>query len=336
MLTSNLTTMGGYVLGIVNAMEQKGMDSQELLSRAGIERRPRNDPMDRLYYRHISELFAVCVESTKDPCVGIDISRYLNISHFHAVGCSLAASASLLDLCQRIERYSRIVSDVGKVNVEVEKCQVKLNVEMADDICFETQDTSITFILRLMRSLHKTNLHPIKMDLIRPVPKPGATPFEDFFRCPVRFGQARVSFYFDRDVMNEPLAGENAELAQHNDSLNKKYLALLDRSDFAKSVTSKITELVPQGKVSKKIVADHLNVSVNCLQNKLAKQNTSYSEVYDEVRKELACSYLIQRHMSICEVAYQLGFTDTSNFTRAFKRWVGVSPSEFRFEKLAS
>jgi AraC-like DNA-binding protein len=66
------------------------------------------------------------------------------------------------------------------------------------------------------------------------------------------------------------------------------------------------------------------------LQFKVAAQGTSYQEVLDTTRKDLALAYIEQRRLAITEIAYLLGFTDSANFTRAFRRWTGKSPSEFR------
>ncbi len=336
MLQPPLTTMGGYVLGIANALDQKGFDADALLHTAGIEHRPKNDPMDRLPHNSISRLFEVCVDASGDKGFGISASRYLNISNFHAVGCSLAASNTLLDMCQRIARYARLVSQMGTVHVEDAGAEIRLIIEMSDVACHETQDTALTFIVRLMRSLYKNSFTPCRVELVRPNPTQGDRRFFEFFRSPVIFNQNKAVFCFNKSEMLSPLAGANPELAQYNDNLTTKYLALLDRSDVACSVTSKIMELIPSGNISKQIVSQHLNMSVNNLQNKLAKQNTSYSELYDKVRKDIACNYLHQLHMSICEISYLLGFADTSNFTRAFKRWVGMSPSEYRESKASN
>jgi AraC-like DNA-binding protein len=77
-------------------------------------------------------------------------------------------------------------------------------------------------------------------------------------------------------------------------------------------------------------VAASLFMSATTLQAKLAQRGTSFQQLLDDTRKELACSYLRQATRSVTEVTFMLGFADTSNFTRAFKRWTGVSPTEFR------
>lgn len=70
--------------------------------------------------------------------------------------------------------------------------------------------------------------------------------------------------------------------------------------------------------------------SAGTLQRKLRDLGTSYNDVLDEMRRQLAMRYLREQRMAICEVAYLLGFSESSSFHRAFKRWAGVTPKEFR------
>ena len=95
-------------------------------------------------------------------------------------------------------------------------------------------------------------------------------------------------------------------------------------------VRQKIIEFLPNGDCSRDKVASALAVSPTTLQFKLAERNTTFHDLLDSTRRELAASYVQQASLSITEITFLLGFSDTSNFTRAFKRWEGVSPTQFR------
>ena len=77
-------------------------------------------------------------------------------------------------------------------------------------------------------------------------------------------------------------------------------------------------------------VAEQLAMTPRTLQRKLHEIGTSHNELLDQMRRQLAMRYLREREMAICEVAYLLGFSESSSFHRAFKRWTGVTPKEFR------
>ena len=130
--------------------------------------------------------------------------------------------------------------------------------------------------------------------------------------------------------MEDALPGSNPELALQNDQVVMRYLERLDRGDIVTMVRSRIIAELSGGFVSKQGVAERLHMSARNLQTKLAARGTSFQEVLDSTRQQLALGYIDQRAMPIKEITYLLGFADTAVFNRAFKRWTGRSPSAFR------
>jgi AraC-like DNA-binding protein len=95
-------------------------------------------------------------------------------------------------------------------------------------------------------------------------------------------------------------------------------------------VKAKLTEMLPSGRVGARQVAEALHVSVRSLQRKLADKGTSFAQLLEDTRRELARQYVSNSRLSVGEITYLLGFSDPANFTRAFRRWTGQSPSAFR------
>ena len=107
------------------------------------------------------------------------------------------------------------------------------------------------------------------------------------------------------------------------------HLAKIDRNDFPARVRKELIKLLPTGVSGKDLVAQAMNMSTRTLYNKLESSGTTYREVLDETRQGLAEDY-IRQDLPIYEIAYLIGFSDTANFSRAFKKWTGKSPIEFR------
>jgi AraC-like DNA-binding protein len=101
-------------------------------------------------------------------------------------------------------------------------------------------------------------------------------------------------------------------------------------SDAIDRVRATIRRELAGGDPSLDQVARELGTSRRSLQRRLADENLTYAQVLDDVRSTMARAYLAQRELSIAEVGYLLGFSEQSSFTRAFRRWTGVSPAEFR------
>jgi AraC-like DNA-binding protein len=122
----------------------------------------------------------------------------------------------------------------------------------------------------------------------------------------------------------------NAELAYQNDKIVSDYLARFDNTRLSERVRTIFIERLVTGKFSEEQIADQLNLSLRSLQRRLRDEQTSYQQLLDETRLELALQYINRTSLSVAQIAPLLGFSDSSNFNRAFKRWLGISPSKYR------
>jgi AraC-like DNA-binding protein len=197
-------------------------------------------------------------------------------------------------------------------------------------LCFETQDLWAALLMRLMRSAWNGELRPRELELCRPLPGGGDGPFRAVFGCPIRFDCPLMRFHFDLATMRQPLLGANRELAQHNDQIAMAYLAKLERDDIVNRVRTHLLNGLSAGVFGRAEIAARMHMSPSTLQAKLARRGVSFQQVLDGTREELALGYVTQRRLSITEIAFMLGFSDVSNFNRAFRRWTGKAPTEYR------
>ena len=116
--------------------------------------------------------------------------------------------------------------------------------------------------------------------------------------------------------------------------------SLLQKLEEQRTTSDKVRELVAtqlsQGDVGMQSVARKLAMSVATLRRRLEEEGGSFSEIVDGVRAELARRYLGERERAISEVAFLLGFAETPSFYKAFKRWTGVTPAEYRARETPS
>jgi AraC-like DNA-binding protein len=152
-------------------------------------------------------------------------------------------------------------------------------------------------------------------------------------RAPIEFGTPCIALEIDRKTADQRLPTGNTELAHINELSLVEYLARLDRDAVGANVTALLVELLPAGPVSEDEMARRLFLSKRSLQRRLAEEETSFRQILDSTRHDLALRYLGNSHLTINEIGYLLGFSDPSNFTRAFRRWEGLSPSRYRSER---
>jgi AraC-like DNA-binding protein len=184
-------------------------------------------------------------------------------------------------------------------------------------------------LIALSRTTVAADLAPVSLALSRPEP-PCSAQFFALFRAPIAFSAPKDSIVFDRETAERPLPTSNRILARANEQVIAEYLARFQATDLSGQVRTRLIELLPIGNCNESQLADALNLSRRTLQRRLAEEGTSYSVLLDEARQELAIRYIGEQRLSIKETSYLLGFSEPGNFSRAFKRWTGQAPSNFR------
>ena len=328
--------MHSWTVVIAQTLEHAGIDSQALFADVGVEYKLVANPYQRVPTVQMNRLFQLSVAATKNPAFGLDMMEFIYPTTFHALGYSLFASSTLEDYCERLVRFFRIVSDNCRHHIVETRESYKLQFEiLVPQLSLESQDGWSATLIKFARSMYKPGFSPLKVQLRRPEPAaPFAQRYRDFFQCPVEFNSNEWAIHFDHQDMIAPLPGANHELALINDRVVMDYLARLEKSDLANLVRTHIIKLLASGNCSKEFVAAKLNMSPRNLQHKLGLLSTCYQDILDKTRQDLAVQYMANRYTSISEITYLLGFSDTSNFARAFKRWTGKSPSDFRVHDL--
>ena len=146
---------------------------------------------------------------------------------------------------------------------------------------------------------------------------------ESFFGCPVLFKAKDNAMVFRAHDLSAPLPTVNPELVRINRQLLADYLADRESSELAVRVRAQLTRLLPSGEAGQAAVARALSVSPRSLQRKLELEGVSFRRLLDETRRELAGQYFKDPTLSAAEVAYLLGFSETSSLSRAMRRWRG-------------
>ena len=170
---------------------------------------------------------------------------------------------------------------------------------------------------------------PVEVNLKRPEP-PDPNPWIEFFGTTIQFGQSEISLSIDKRDADMPLTGSNSELVAVNEEVMRRHLMKISRNDIINQSRVRIMEQLPSGRVTKNSLADELNMSERTLHRKLREQDETFRSLLINVRMDLAEQYIRNQDFSITEIAFLLGFADTSAFSRAFRSWFGLSPTKAR------
>ncbi|MFK8030138.1 MAG: AraC family transcriptional regulator [Gammaproteobacteria bacterium] len=332
------STYGPIAVAIYQALESYNVDAAKVMRDAGIDLASINDPTARLDPVSHRKIVADAIELTEDPAFGLRFSDFVHPTTFHALGFALLSSSTLRAFCQRWVRYQSFITTTGDASFDETSgtpalvFPSQLSHSESSGIGRVLIDGQIATVLKLIRFMYRPDYNPIQVDLISTKISGTEGIYEKYFGADVRFSQKRNCVYFDPQDLEARLPAANAELARQNDEAVLNFLARLDRANVVAQAHAKLIELLPSGDCSKAKVASALNMSVRTLHNRLADAGTTYQQLLDRTRRELAEQYMRQSNISVSEVAYLLGFSDCSNFSRAFHRWTGHSPSDFRDE----
>jgi len=332
--SESTSTIAAYAFAIASTLEQQGVPADTVFERCGITLPATTDPMLRFTQAEINLLFEEAIKATADPCFGLAVAAALHPGNLHAVGYALLASTTLRDFSERLRNYYRLAAQVVDIDLAERDGEFLLVTRVViDDICWETQDAYAALMVRFMRFIYKPDFSPLRLALIRPEPVACRHQFDDYFHCEISFDNPDLVIALPTDIIDLPLPGASRELAQIHDNTAMDYLGRLDKADIVNRVRKIVVKDLLSTTLSIEWVAEKLCVSSRSLQGKLAGRGTSFQEILDSTREGLALGYIEQSNLSITEAAYMLGFSDVANFTRAFKRWTGKSPREYRKEK---
>lgn len=338
MLTSTLTSVAQL---IVDVLDERGIDGRRVLCEVGLDPRRMQDPNARYPFPAMTRLWLSATEISADPCFGLEVGKRFHPTSLHAIGFAWLASDSLLDAMQRLARFLRVATtaSAAEVTLENDGYALRLRPAISADItpCAApaAHDATAAATVQMCRLSIGRQFRPTRIELPHDRPSPACVKkLVEQLRTPVVFATRDFGFVIDRRLAEKRLPSGNAELAHANEKVLIDYLAHLDRNAIGERVKARLVDALPAGPVSEADMASSLNLSVRSLQRRLSEEDTSYKGVLDDTRRDLALTYLGNSRLSINEVTYLLGFSDPSNFTRAFKRWSGQTPSQYRVQRL--
>lgn len=324
---SPTSTFGPWSATILRALAARGLDANALAAKAGVDPGALG-PDARVPRAALDRLWAVAVEATGEPALGLEMPRFTAQTTFHALGYAVLASVTLRDAFERIIRYRRLVGDVLELGLvdAGDRARFVIDVSRHPGIPYQAVDAVAALTVAQARALHRPRAcDPLRVAFARPAP-PDDAAYRRVFRAPLAWDEPANAIEWARADLDAPLPTGNAELARGNDEVLVRFLARLEKTRVATRVQQALLDALPGGPPSKTAIARTLGMSARNLQRHLAAEGTSFSELLADARVSLARTYVDAGRLSVTEIAFVLGFADTSTFSRAFKRWTGMSP----------
>jgi AraC-like DNA-binding protein len=327
------TVLVRVVVGLLEQAEELGLDRIDLVRLAGLDRIETQDPDARVpVSKHIA-LWHLIAQHAPDPGFGIRLGAALEVRKLGLVGYAMYYSSTLDQALRRLVRYSRIVNETLRLTLGRHGPHVALSVSDPYDLgpglrC--ALDSRLALIVATARAITGRDIVPVKVAFPLGPPKT-LVHHERFFHCPLEFNQPSSLVVLRTEDAALPVLRADADLVGYLDNHAESVLrGLVGSGSVTERVRAAVWTDLSHGLPTLADVAATLGTSPRTLQRQLGAEGTSFSEVVDAIRRDMAAACMGDQRLSIDEIAFLLGYADTTSFRRSFKRWTGQTPREYR------
>lgn len=310
-----------------------GLPAEEAIRIIGVSPDLLGDPSARVRHDVLVLAWTEIPRQLDDVSFGLRAAELAVDQSFDVLDHAFAQASTLLDALASLARYQRLLHDANDVRIDSgpkgHVC-VSQKLKVAEKMPDHLADFIVAqWILRAER-LSGARPSVLRVELTRSMPN-DVEAHRRFFPAAIAFGAERNAAYIDEQYLRSPVLRSDPSLSlvlrRHADDL----LAQLPASDSISAALDRFL-LGALGSEPPDVqkAASALRVSVRTLQRKLEEEGTSFTAVLDEVRRKLALSYLRDPGRTVSEVAFLVGFSEVSAFSRAFRRWTGRSAVSYR------
>jgi len=321
----------GGAVEILAVLRSLGHDPDEVLTGAGINPRLFDDPDNLITYAARGRLMKNAVAKTGCQHFGLLVGERMNLHSLGLLGLLMRsqsdAGAALRTLVDFLPIHSQgalttlgVDRDLAMLSYKV----VQPRVEATD----QTGDGAVAMMLNVMRTLCGPDFKPIEASFAHRDPT-DIGPYRQFFRIPLYFNADHYALTFAPGWLQVRLPHADAEFQQ----LLRKQVAALEAKqgfEFPEQVRGVLRSALITGHCSEDQIATLFSMSSRTFSRRLDTFGTSFHELVEESRFEIARQMLENTSLKVGQIASSLDYSRASTFIRAFRRWSGGTPSQWR------
>ena len=305
----------------------------DILQEAGLSLEQIEQPTLLIPFDKQIRLLQIAAERCHCEAFALELAKRQDMAVFGALSILAAQASTVRQGLQMFGRYLHYSVQAVRLDMREEGELVFFTVDSPFDVAAGSHqfwDHAVALLFTVTRMVCGQNWSPRSAFLRRPEPG-DPRPYSRYFCCPVAFGGDFSGLVFASDVLERPVS---SSIKTVPDQL-QHYLRSSFGGDFLEQVRRVINSLLPTHNCTSATVAQCMGYSQRTLQRRLASEQTSFQQQLDRVRSELAITYLQEPGFSLTDIGELLGFAESGVFTRSFRRWFGVTPSNWRARQFA-
>lgn len=330
------TVSGATVAALSSYLSARGFDLGPALARLGLERTQLASPEFRVPASANDALWAEAERLTGETDFGLRFAKRLDLDAFHLVGHLAASSPTLGVALERVVRFSRLLHDAGRTEVERHHGRVLLFPgcrglpRPPPRQIAEFNTASAVVLIRFITA--RLAWAPREVSFHHDAPR-DVEPHRALFGRAPRFGAAEDVIVLEEADLALPVrVSAPSRIGQYLESYAATLLAQLPESadEVREQVLRAIVSSLPSGGTTLESVAGQLSMTPRTLQRRLTDDGTTFSEIVEDARLTTAEHHLADERLTLAEISFLLGFNEPSTFHKAFRRWTGLSPGAWR------
>ena len=320
---------------VIAEVASRGIDVRPFFELIGLDPRSALDPERKVSAPALFELWGACMRATRDPGLPVKTASRLKLEDYQVLGFAAMTSPSTRAALALATRFSGllVLGARWSIREHPEEGRVRLEWvrEGARSLGLRTaNECAVAELLHAIRQALGSAVVPLAVGFRHQAPGPSPE-HARFFGLPPRFESGWDGFELPLALLDQVPRHANPSLAAF---LEQQMERLLGHASHPATLAGRIAAIVEKdlatGEPDMARVARALAMSERTLRRQLAEEGTTFRDLVEQVRSDRARALLSARAASIDEIAFLLGFSETSAFARAFKRWTGRTPGQFR------
>lgn len=328
-----------WVKGIVQMFAASGVDVAAILPQAGIDPGRLDNPDERFDADDVSELWRLAVAQSGDAALGLDREIAARHVNFDVVAYAMASRDSLRSGLEALSRYMAVISDAATFDLEPDGDNAWLVLGgsgFARPVPRQRYAYGLLSLIVICQWVTRSPLVPLAVEFKYAQP-PEVARYREVYGCSaLRFDCPENRLLVSGRDLAAPIPSRNAAMLALHEHVLQERLVALGNASTAYRVCAEVVRRLHKGEPRREEIAAALAMADRTLQRRLHDEHTSFQELLDDARRELARKYLSEERWALAQVADLLGFVDQSNFQRACKRWFGEAPGLYRKRMLGA
>lgn len=318
-------------MAILAVLKNLGHDPDGVLAEVGINPRLFDDPDNLITYAARGHLIKYCVAKTGCQHFGLLVGKQMDLHSFGLLGLLMRSLPDVGSALRTLVDSLHLHAQGALVSLQIDSELAIISYEVTEpgvEATDQTGDGAVALMINIMRSLCGPDFTPIEASFAHRTPA-NIEPFRKFFQVPLYFNAEKYSLTFAPDWLQSPLPHADAEfqslLFKQVDRLQAR-----QQTGFPEQVRNVLRSSLVAGHCSEEQIAALFTLRARTLSRRLESFGTSFRELAEESRFEIARQMLENTSLPVGQIATALYYTRSSSFIRAFRRWAGTTPAEWR------